>query len=113
MIITKKNFNLTPKYKGKWPFTVPVVTVQIWVNGKENCFSLVHNFGGFALSGALEDHGFDPLAKSGIWADDNEAIRVRDAEQPELDESHPIKKSLSPFFEYARGLAERELKKNG
>ena len=113
MIIKKQNFNLTPGCRGKWPFTVPTVTVQIWVNGKENCFALIHNFGGFALSGALEDHGFDPLVKSGIWADDNEAIRIMSTTKPDLDESHPIKKSLTPFFEYVQKLVEREVGKNG
>ena len=111
MIITKKRFNLTPGYRGKWPFNVPEVTIEIILTDdkKTALFGLVHRFGRFALSGALESFGFDKLVRSGIWADDTEAIRVRDAMKPELDEPHPIKKSLTPFFEYIQAVALREL----
>ena len=101
MIITKKRFNLTPGYRGKWPFNVPEVTIEIILTDdkKTALFGLVHRFGRFALSGALESFGFDKLVRAGIWADDVEYIKG----EP------PMKKSLSPFFEYIQAVAVREL----
>jgi hypothetical protein len=91
MIIKKKNFNLTPGYRGKWPFTVPEVAIMKMTvggeSGKLDAFAVIHNFSAFALSGILESYGFHKLGMSGIWAD-------------ELIMGETVKKSLTPFFEY-------------
>lgn len=111
MIITKKRFNLTPGYRGKWPFTVPEVTVQLWMVENQKCFSLVHNFGGFALSGSLESHGFGPLSKSGIWATETRKSSFNTVgEQPEYV---VYNLSLTPFFEYVQAMAARKIKAAG
>lgn len=111
MIIKKRNFNLTPGYRGKWPFTVPEVTVQLWMVENQKCFSLIHNFGGFALSGILESHGFGPLSKSGIWGDDAPGgVHIVKGQRVV---STPTKKSLTPFFEYVQAMAARKIKAAG
>jgi hypothetical protein len=99
MIITKKRFNLMPGCRRKWPFTVPEVTVEMLLDhkGKEILFGLVHRFGRFALSGALENFGFDKLVNSGIWADVGPGV----------------KRDLTPFFGYIQTIAVREFGKDG
>lgn len=91
MIIKKKNFNLTPGCRGKWPFTVSEVAVfmmnvQNPANDKElsRAFAIVHSFGVFALSGILESYKFGKLEDSGIWAIGDGVTR----------------KSLTQFFKY-------------
>ena len=92
MIITKKRFNLTPGYRGKWPFNVSEVAVMMIID-KENktaLFGLIHEVNRFALSGNLEEFGFDKLINSGIW---------RGSDTP------GVKKDLTPFFKYVQDLA--------
>lgn len=109
MIIKKKRFNLTPGYRGKWPFTVGEVTVLILLgeDKKTALFGLVHRFGRFALNGALEPYGFSPLVQSGIWADDKSGSGVH---YGITDDCLPvIKRSLTPFFRYIEAVAVHEL----
>ena len=98
MIIKKKNFNLTPNFRGKWPFTVPEVTVIILnVRSRPDepesemlkafAISPPDQWGMFALSGLLESYEFAKLEDSGIWSD-------------EWIMGATAKKSLTPFFEY-------------
>ena len=109
MIITKKRFNLTPGYRGKWPFNVPEVTVMIMIDPKNKTalFGLVHRFGRFALSGALEPFGFSKLIEAGIWADDTPATIHKVNGNP--IGTPAVKKSLTPFFNYIQAVAVREL----
>ncbi len=100
MIIKKRRFKYQKKYRGKWPFTVDEVTLLLVhvpagvpAEKKEpiKAFAIVHMFGTFALSGVLEQHGFESIQNSGIWADN-----------PEIPDT---KKSLSPFFEFVKEQA--------
>lgn len=106
MIIKKQRFNLTPRCKGKWPFTVPEVAVMMIRSDNKAAkkinimFAVVHDFDVFALSGGLESHGLKPLVKSGIWADDYSTKRNGEVI------SAVAKKSLSPLFEYLKLLVE-------
>lgn len=97
MIIKKKNFNLTPGFRGKWPFTVPEITILKMTVGEEgnklDAFAVIHNFGAFALSGVLEGYGFHKLETAGIWAKDRCAV---------VDNNGLQRKSLTPFFEYLK-----------
>lgn len=76
-----------------WPFTVDQVAVATIGHGtgidSMVCYILVHKFLMFALSGALESHGFGSLIDANIWADD-----------PEMP---GVKKSLTPLFEFLEG----------
>lgn len=67
MIIKKKNFNLTPRCRGKWPFTVPEVAVILARVDDKNYYAIAHNFGLFALNKELLGRGFAALDQSGIW----------------------------------------------
>lgn len=96
MILTKKRFNLTPRCRGKWPFNVPEVSIEMIIDkdNKTALFGLVYKFGRYALSGALVPFGFDELVKSGIWAPN--------AEYPDQ------LRDLTPFFEYVQAIAVEE-----
>ena len=67
MIIKKKNFNLTPKCRGLWPFTVPEVAVIVASIDDKKYYAIAHNFGLFALNKELLGKGFAALDMSGIW----------------------------------------------
>ena len=91
MIITKQNFNLTPGYRGKWPFNVSSVSISAFLDGQNNrSFILLHNWVNYALSGSMERYGLPKLEEAGIWQD------VSDNKQGMQD----LKKSLTPFFSY-------------
>jgi hypothetical protein len=92
MIIKKKNFNLTPRCGGKWPFTVPEVGSIAIREGNNVVYAVLHEFEVYALSGALESQGFRSLLVSGIWKSEDDHTKTAIPGE--------IKKSLSPLFEF-------------
>jgi len=102
MIIKKRNFNLTPRCKGLWPFTVPEVAVIMARVGEHTYFAIAHNFGLFALNQELVGRGFGELAASGIWALDAGERESRNGEVPYA--ARP--KSLKPFFDYLNRIVD-------
>ena len=102
MIIKKKNFNLTPRCRGLWPFTVPEVAVIMARVGEHTYFAIAHNFGLFALNQELVGRGFGELAASGIWATVSSPRKNHDVEIVYVDQP----KSLKPFFDYLNRIVD-------
>jgi len=101
MIIKKRNFNLTPRCRGLWPFTVPEVAVVMARVGEHTYFAIAHNFGLFALNQELVGRGFGELAESGIWALNDWERKNRNG-----DTSYAARRSLNPFFDYLNRIVD-------
>ena len=97
MIIKKSMFE-RKEWADKWPFNVDEVAVQRVNLGDVAAFAICHEYKVYALSGILKTYGLAPLPSLCIWSDDSDDII------PEGDTviHPPIKKSLSPFFEFCK-----------